>query len=77
MTTKFTNRINLARYVFEYIALALPVKKIHPNLQSDDDESDDEEGILVYTSESTSANEDQEDDKIDPRWEILKKLKGN
>ena len=77
MISRNTNRINLARYVFEYIALALPVKKIHPNLQSDDDESDDEEGILVYTSESTSANEDQEDDKIDPRWEILKKLKGN
>ena len=75
-----TNRINIARYVFEFIALSLPVKKIHPDLRTGDDEvisPDDDEVILVYSSEAAEDDEDKEaEEKIDPRWEALKKLKG-
>ena len=75
-----TNRINIAKYIFEFIALSLPIKKIHPSLRTDDDETitpDDDEVILVYSSESTDEDEDDEvPEKIDPRWEALKKLKG-
>lgn len=74
-----TNRINIASYIFEFIALALPVKKIHPSLRSDEDEfsEDEDDVVLVYTSEMPEEDENEEtSEKIDPRWEALKKLKG-
>nr|WP_295932619.1 DUF177 domain-containing protein [uncultured Dyadobacter sp.] len=74
-----TNRINLARYIFDFIALSLPVKKLHPSLRTEegDFEEDEEEGTLVYTSggETEEGDEREEDEKVDPRWEALKKLK--
>lgn len=74
-----TNRINIARYIFEFIALSLPVKKIHPSLRTEDEFSDDaDEVVLVYSSEAPTQEDEEEstDEKIDPRWEALKKLKG-
>ena len=74
-----TNRINVAQYVFEFIALTLPVKKIHPSLRTNDDDffEDEEEAILVYSSEDTDSQEMASDEEqVDPRWEALKKLKG-
>ncbi|MBE9466276.1 DUF177 domain-containing protein [Dyadobacter sp. UP-52] len=75
-----TNRINVAKYVFEFIALSLPVKKLHPSLRTEDDtddESEDDEVILVYSSaDDEETDENDSEEKIDPRWEALKKLKG-
>ena len=75
-----TNRINIARYIFEFIALSLPVKKIHPSLRTEDEDTispEDDEVVLVYSSESEEEDESEEtEEKIDPRWEALKKLKG-
>jgi uncharacterized metal-binding protein YceD (DUF177 family) len=80
MINRNTNRINIARYIFDFIALSLPIKKIHPDLRDEDDESDpldDEEGVLVYSSEDQKETiENEEEEKIDPRWEALKKLRG-
>lgn len=75
-----TTKISVAGYIFEFIALALPMKKIHPDLRTTADEEDSEEEFesLVYSSESASASEDEEgenEEKIDPRWEALKKLR--
>lgn len=76
-----TNRINVARYVFDFIALSLPVKKLHPSLRTEEDEfdleDDEEEGTLVYTSggETEEGGESEDEEKIDPRWEALKNLK--
>jgi uncharacterized metal-binding protein YceD (DUF177 family) len=78
-----TNRINVAKYIFEFIALSLPVKKLHPSLREeeydDEDLEDDDEVILIYSSEDQEESEEDSDseEKIDPRWEALKKLKGN
>ena len=74
-----TTRINVARYLFDFIALSLPVKKIHPDLRNQEktDEGDETEGILVYSSEDVTEAENGEEEKIDPRWEALKKLKGS
>ena len=75
-----TNRINVARYIFDFIALSLPVKKLHPSLRTEEDdfdlEDDEEEGTLVYTSGGEEeGDEREEEEKIDPRWEALKNLK--
>ncbi len=68
-----TTRINVAGYIFELIALALPMKKIHPDLRT---ESEKEYDYLVYSSEAVGNDKTEEqEEKIDPRWEALKKLK--
>lgn len=74
-----TNRINVAKYIFEFIALSLPVKKIHPDFrgEEDEEEDDEEESVLVYSSEAGKSGEESADEEpSDPRWEALKKLKG-
>lgn len=75
-----TNRINVAKYVFEFIVLALPIKKIHPDYRKDDDNDmfshDTGDAVLVYTSEKSEKLNSENEEIIDPRWEALKKLKG-
>jgi uncharacterized metal-binding protein YceD (DUF177 family) len=70
-----TSHLNLANPIFEFIALAIPSKKIHPDyITTSDTDSDDD--ILVYTT-ANKENEptDSNIDILDPRWEALKKLK--
>jgi len=65
---------NIAQYVYEYISVAIPMKKIHPELRTEQDD-DDGYGALIYqTSKEEQADEDE---KTDPRWEALKKLRNN
>jgi len=68
MIHRGTETLELGQYIYEFIALAIPMKKLHPRFQ---DESDPEDK-LVYTSET-----DKKDEEIDPRWEKLKKLNKN
>jgi uncharacterized metal-binding protein YceD (DUF177 family) len=71
-----TTRINVAGYIFEFIALALPMKKLHPDLRSHEESGEQESEILVYTSEKKEdQSEDDSSEPVDPRWEALKKLK--
>lgn len=69
------SRINVATYVFDFIALTLPMKKLHPSLRQEEEAFDfeDEDGTLVYSS----AKEDDtaENPNIDPRWGALNNLK--
>jgi uncharacterized protein len=66
--------INVAQYLYEFISLAVPVKKLHPKFQNEPDDDADE--ILVYSSENTDNQADSSsEEKIDPRWQALKKLK--
>jgi uncharacterized metal-binding protein YceD (DUF177 family) len=69
--TRDQDSLDLGQYLYEFIILEIPIKKIHPDLQ----EEDVEEGNLkmIY---STGSDEDNDDNnEIDPRWEKLKKLK--
>ena len=66
-----TATLELGQYIYEFIALAIPLKKVHPKFQ--DDAEDESEGKIVYTSETTEEKKDEEE--TDPRWNILKKLK--
>ncbi len=65
--------INVAQYIYEFIATAIPLKKLHPRFDDDDDQNE-----LIY---STSTEKDQEkenkkeEDDIDPRWKSLIKLR--
>ena len=60
------DKLDLGQLMYEFIALEIPMKKLHPRFQGDENK----EG-LVYTS----SDKEEDEEKIDPRWEKLKKLK--
>jgi uncharacterized metal-binding protein YceD (DUF177 family) len=70
--------INIAQHLFDYIGLAVPMKKLHPRFVVDEAEEGD---ILIYsTAKNTDENGTEEADKeenTDPRWDILKNLSKN
>lgn len=79
MITRDTPSINVAQLIYEFILLALPSKKIHPDYKNELDEEDNElEGSFVYLDEAfteDSAEEKESTTPVDPRWEKLGKLK--
>lgn len=73
--TRDQEHIDLGQYMYEFIVLAIPIKKIHPDLL-DDAEKDDESDVKIVYSTSTEDEDSKDDDEVaDPRWEKLKKLK--
>jgi uncharacterized metal-binding protein YceD (DUF177 family) len=82
--TRDTSKINVAQFIYEFVLLGLPAKKIHPDHRTEFDEEDFEaEGTYAYidgdydndSDEDSSGNQDQKEEIADPRWELLKKLK--
>jgi len=78
--TRDTPKLRLAQLIYEFILLALPAKKIHPDYRGEIDEEDfEDEGQLVYLSDEDWEDEDGSspaaEEDTDPRWEILKNLK--
>ena len=66
MIHRDTATLEIGQYIYEFIGLAVPLKKLHPKFGQEESE----DGI-IYTSGET-ADEEKE---VDPRWDILKKLK--
>ena len=62
-------KIDVGQLIYEFISLAIPMKKLHPRFQNDD-----EEGFLFLSSEQ---GQESSNNHIDPRWNELKKLKKN
>lgn len=59
--------VDLKNYIYEYITIAIPYKKVHPM---------DEDGMPTCNNEVTKLIEKYEKvDDFDPRWEKLKNLK--
>jgi len=62
--------LDIGQYIYEFIALSIPIKKLHPRYANEPE--DEGEGKLIYSS----ADDDiKKENTIDPRWEKLKKLK--
>ncbi len=61
-----TATINVARYIFEFIGLALPMKRLHPRFRDEETEFDDDEqnGRVVYSSGDRQNDEDEEEKPI-------------
>lgn len=70
-----TIKINMAQYIYEFINLELPIKKLHPRFQAEDNQ-EDAESFLIYSTENKekSDNDSPTEDLIDPRWLALKSL---
>lgn len=80
MITRDTPSINVAQLIYEFILLALPAKKIHPDYinELDDEEFEGEGGIVYLDQDSDEELEKElpeETKPVDPRWEQLLKLK--
>ena len=73
--TSHTQQINVAQPIYEFIALAVPMKRLHPRYANDDDPLT--EGEIVFSSQQRDEEIDMAPDEaaVDPRWEALKKLK--
>lgn len=69
--TPHTQQINVAQPIYEFVALAVPMKRLHPRYAEEDDPFT--EGEIVFSSQ---PGEDKEEKSAsDPRWDALKKLK--
>jgi uncharacterized protein len=76
MINRDTATLELGQYIYEFIALAIPMKKLHPKFRAEDMTEDETAvGKIVYSSASNEGKDEKGDDDIDPRWNILKKLK--
>lgn len=74
-----TQRLMLEQPIYDFVMLSLPVKKIHPDLRNEPlQETADGQALLIA---STQTDEDEqeggEEKAVDPRFDILKKLKDN
>jgi len=81
--------INVAWFMYEFVALAIPMKHVHApgkcnktmtsklskHLRTTPD--DENEEALVPEEETNLLNEEEEGAQIDPRWEELKKILDN
>ena len=67
-----SERINIAQFVYEFIGLAIPMKKLHPKFSS---EEQNDEPEIVYSSQDQDEGQENNEGSIDPRWSKLKKLK--
>lgn len=76
-----TATVNVARYIFEFISLSLPMKRLHPRFRDEeqDDETDESNVKLIYTSGPIveDGNEDSDKPATDPRWDALRNLNNN
>ncbi len=63
---KTESNIDLSQYIYEYINLMLPIKKVHP---------DDEDGNSTCNKEMTDRLNKYSEQKSDPRWDALKDIK--
>jgi uncharacterized metal-binding protein YceD (DUF177 family) len=69
-------RINLAQYIYEFIGLAVPMKRLHPRYEQDEVE-DDQNNEMLYSSydENEDENDSSTEEEVDPRWAKLKEIK--
>lgn len=72
-----TATVNVARYIFEFISLSLPMKRLHPRFRDEDDQDDESEIKLIYSSGSTAEDGSDDQPDMDPRWAALRKLNDN
>lgn len=72
-----TAQLHLAQYIYEFICLAAPMKKIHPRFRDEENESAAAGRMVYQTAPASEMKKDSETEKIDPRWEKLKHIKLN
>ncbi len=65
-----SHQVNIQQFIYETLVLSVPVKKIHPDVESGTLKSE----ILSKLEELSLDNSENSKEEIDPRWDDLKKL---
>ena len=67
----------MAQFIYEFINLEVPIKKLHPRFQEEETQDDDSDSLLIYSTEAENEadSDSPSEDLIDPRWLALKSLK--
>jgi uncharacterized metal-binding protein YceD (DUF177 family) len=68
------HQINLSQIIYEYIVLAIPMRRVHPK-NSEGKRGCNHEMIENIKKYKHSKNEDEV--KTDPRWDALRRLENN
>ncbi len=64
--------INVSQYIYEFIHLSLPVKRLHPGGTGDRMNCDKD---VIEKLNNYKVSEKEKKDSTDPRWDKLRKLK--
>lgn len=71
--TPDTQALPLAQHLYDYIGLALPMKKLHPRFQNEPDDNPDAPTKLIFSTRPADDAPD-DDEPADPRWAALRNL---
>lgn len=72
--------INVARFMYEFIVVSLPIRHVHPDNDDGSAGCNPEmlerlDQYLIEENDIIPSEEEDDDEPIDPRWEELKKLR--
>lgn len=82
--TPKTDCINTAQFIYELVTLAVPMKKLHPDVEATEAPTSyaNPLGDVVYstqtdpeTAERANASSPDDSTETDPRWEALRQLR--
>jgi uncharacterized metal-binding protein YceD (DUF177 family) len=65
--TEKEHELDVSQYLYEYVHLLLPIRKVHPADENGNSPCDPD--VTRYISET------EEQHPVDPRWDVLRKLK--
>ena len=72
MISKDRQSLDMSQFIFEFISMAIPMKKLHPRYKNEEQVEEE-----LYFSSEEDMDLDNQKEEIDPRWEALKKLRDN
>ena len=75
-----THKLDVSQYIYEFIGLSVPMKKLHPRFQEEAEEDEESETLLIYST-GTGEPEEEETDTPDSDendiWNKLRNLNNN
>ncbi|MDF9800313.1 uncharacterized protein OKW21_005576 [Catalinimonas alkaloidigena] len=73
--TNNTQKINVSQYIYEFIGLSVPMRKIHPKYAEEDNPLVDGEIIFSSSTQDEKKSDEESNNSVDPRWNALKNLR--
>jgi len=68
------HQVDVRQYIYEMIALSIPLKKIHPGIKDGTLKSETLDKLNELKVNTKEPKTDSKEEETDPRWDQLKKL---
>ena len=68
------HQVDISQYIYEMIALSIPLKRIHPGVKDGTLKTDALDKLNELQVNAKEQKADAKEEEIDPRWDQLKKL---